>query len=455
MDKKLKKIIQKFPRELQNLLNISIFNEFWLSKTFSGYIFLVFLEYIGFFLSFFGYRINDKKTELKNIPPSLYSMSFLPSGAGKDFMLKQMRIKVFIDVWKEIGKKIEESQKILIQKIEEEANEKFNEPELIIDEKIMIQRKLWIDRKIEQEVRTPAILSTNSTMEGLQADRLMFQKIGVGASFYLNKELCLYYKKYNEQKNALDSYLLEASEDGNTTGKSIKSDKCIIDVNNVPVCCHLHTTILEELPVDLFEFMRYGGARRILFFYKKKNKKNKEFKSDEEFINYIMNLRKGRFKKIRVLINQIMNSTQKLKLSNEARILYLTSSYKYSKSTNPNISNIPWRALKISLIIEKLLNPDSKEISLLALDIAIAINKYYSDFYQKLIGHIDAELEEKALDVIVEVKKITLTSLMRKLKIKLMGSELEDFVVAISELAEVKKINIKINKTNRGLSFEI
>jgi hypothetical protein len=457
--KKLQDIINSFPEEVKEFIRESIFSPSLLEDNHEEYLFLVFLEILNHCLSFYRYRITGEPIfSKKGNPPSLFTMSFMPSGAKKDVGLNLINSKLFNNLYEDMEIKINKYLDTLKNKLENKATERYP------DEKAQIQRASYLERLEDKYIRKPNIFSTNSTMEGLHSDRRIFQEMGYGASFYLVKEISNYYSKHSDTKASLDAYLLESSETGDTTGKSIKSDKEITSIQNVPVSVHMHGTIeSNKIPPALLTFLKEGGARRVFVFYTDKRKEplNLDAMSDEEIEKYVLSREekkeKPKFKKFaKFLTNTVIENRKKVyKFSRESRILYKVESLKAKREKNEDYKNhiydIPFRALKMSLGIQVLMNPKSEFIEFETYQISLQLTQFYAEFYKKLIEFNDVTLEQESINIISKAGKITYTELKRKLKKEIRNDE--QFKQSILDYAKSESIDIELVQTSRGVSF--
>lgn len=461
MPEDFKNIIELFPSEIKNLLYESIFHESILNDNHSDYIFLIFIEYLTFILSFHRVRIVGKPIINKSgNPPSMFTMSFMPSGARKDYGLMLVEEKIFKKQFKKIDNLIKNYVESLKTKIQNDAELRYTSN----TDNGAIQKQSYIDR-MEEKIRSPHVISRGSTMEGIHADRKVFGEMGKGASFYFVKEISNYYSRYSDQKSALDSYLLESSETGTTSDKSIKSDKEIKEIKNVPVSVHMHGTIeSNKLPQALQTFLKDGAARRIFVFFSNETKVNKKLltMSREELIEYFTNETENKptFKNIKKLLNKLIekNKGKKYKISDKVAINYQVEQFELKHKSgvvSAHEVDIPWRALKISAPLQVLINSDSEYIEETTYNLALIISKYYSKFYSKLMEYQEAGIYKDVIDYISTLKNktITLSKLKRKFKENIKNDV--EFTSNLDEYAIDNNITLQINSHRGGAKFQI
>lgn len=463
MPKKLDKIIHSLPNDVKKALYQSIFHENNTTDNHPAYLFLIFLENLTFLTSFYKLRTIGKPIISKTgNPPSMFTMSFMPSGSKKDFGLALVEQNIFNDSYNKIEESINRFISFQKKKLENQAFDKYPNDDI----NSTIRRADYLEKLETKYLRHPNYKSSNSTMEGLHADRRVFQDFGYGSSFYFVKEISSYYTRHSEIKASLDAYLLESSETGDTTGKSIKSDTEITEVKNVPVSVHMHGTIeSQKLPPALQTFLKEGAGRRIFVFFADNIKKNKdlELMSDDELRIFFKKQNDSKdvanYDKIRNIVNRIAEECdhKKMLVSEEVAIEYQVQNIKYRKLNadlphKAHFSDIPWRALKIASPLQLLFDAKSEELTLSTYNIALEIVAYYAQFYKKMMKNQEQSLEEKAISIIKGKKEITFSRLKKAL-----GEIIKDETVFNRNILETSidlDIKIDIKQTNRGLSYK-
>lgn len=188
---------------------------------------------------------------------NLYTLSFLPSGEGKDapinFLLKTFGDESLKEFKKKASVFLTEQKK----KLEDEANEKFKSAKS--------ENEKYVEMKMPHTL-IPVI--TDGTPEGLTALRSAFENAGFGGVSVRISEFKNYILSENNARQEFLSLVGEIYDSGNSKAKVTKGDRVSIEVENVPMNFFAHTTFNGLLTgkgnIKLKELLNTQFARRCL-----------------------------------------------------------------------------------------------------------------------------------------------------------------------------------------------
>lgn len=187
---------------------------------------------------------------------NFYGLLFMPSGSGKDRLLKHINRGIMgvyydrFDVLHEAHLFAKETQ------VDDDAKKKFE------------SSKVEQERHIAQNAPRRILKEGNEgTVEGWVAQRQALAEANFGATNFYNSEFGDVLGKRSESDRALLTYLKDVY-DGENKAKVIKGDKLLTSVTGVPSNFFGHSPIAPLLKdhnkLSLIEFLDSGMARRCL-----------------------------------------------------------------------------------------------------------------------------------------------------------------------------------------------
>lgn len=189
--------------------------------------------------------------------PNYYAINFMPSGAGKDRILKDL--KKFFLCYLERGFRFDVEKYLCNcrQKIEQEAKVKYADKK---DEK---ERNKYIKTK-SMDIDIPTLETSDGTREGVYRDAKALKEAGFGSLTITHSEFGqLLNNPTHEQEQFLK--LLYSAYDGKITSKSIKGEKRKEDITDLPVNLLVHsdpTLFGYDLKKTFNNMLESGVCRR-------------------------------------------------------------------------------------------------------------------------------------------------------------------------------------------------
>lgn len=194
--------------------------------------------------------------------PNYYAINFMPSGAGKDRILKDLKKFFYCYLERGFNFDVETYRRNRKQKIEQEAREKFPDNE---QEK---QRNSYIKTK-EMDIDIPTLETSDGTREGVYRDAKALKESGFGSLTITHSEFGqLLNNPTHEQEQFLK--LLYPAYDGKVTAKSIKGEKKKEDITDLPINLLVHsdpTLFGSDVKKTFNNTLESGVCRRSLITF--------------------------------------------------------------------------------------------------------------------------------------------------------------------------------------------
>lgn len=321
--------------------------------------------------------------------PNYYAINFMPSGAGKDRVLKDLKKFFYCYLEKEFNFDVETYLRNRIQKIEKEAKEKYPNNE---QEK---QRNSYINTK-EIDIDKPTLETSDGTREGVYRDAKALKEAGFGSLTIVHSEFGqLLNNPTHEQEQFLK--LLFSGYDGKITSKSIKGEKKKEDITDIPVNLLVHsdpTLFCSDLKQTFNSMLESGVCRRSSITFADKIE-SYEMQQDpkkalEEQRQYFRNLAILGYKLFMVL--EKVKFGAQFKMTNEAfeKVLYpymLELKALMDKEENSlikkEIMSREFKAIKLSCNYACINHPNEHFINTEDMNMAISnIEELSKDFYK-------------------------------------------------------------------------
>lgn len=319
------------------------------------------------------YRTKGRLNTMKDIFPNMYTIIFAGSGDGKDRLMKSIwEIPSFVDFLS-----AERTDLVQMKKIrEEEERKKYLENNAKASDS---QIRKWLD----QEVKNPCPQMTDATRPYLEMSAMELSRYGIGQTHLINSEIIMWIKRKRIESFELLSYITDAFEGTSIDRKGTVTNNLSVEmqtIKNVPCNC-LFFSASDLLKDDstrgiFFDFYKVAGARRFFTVFSEKTNsmeerlanKNKEdsvhvaTKIFQDFIS-VCEHAEERVKQY------CANNT--IEFSEETRELFYNVREEYKKKSEDtdvediiktDIMAVPWRALKISILLALVNHPKEKTV---------------------------------------------------------------------------------------------
>lgn len=223
--------------------------------------------------------ITSKRITLKEVEnvlhPNYYAIVFMPSGFGKDKLLKELKEHFFLSFKLWFNDKARDFEIQKKEKIKTDAMSSCTSDK---------EQKAYIKEQTSR-FRDMVIEISDGTLEGVFEDAKTFNEAGLGSIFTVLNEFGSYLKATSPTREQFLSFLYEAY-DGVIPSKCIKSDKRQVSIENMPVNALLysdHTLFYKNLKSMFENLMLTGlGRRSIVTFFSDKKLKDGQLSHNEE-----------------------------------------------------------------------------------------------------------------------------------------------------------------------------
>ncbi len=210
-------------------------------------------------------RIQYKETEGRNAQyPNWYTINLMPSGFGKDRMLKdidRILLKDYYDWFREQEDKYKEKR---YEEIAEKANIEFPIEKAGSKAEYLNERKRDKHMKEEQsKIRNIVPEVSDGTREGLYQDAKALSQADFGSLFIRISEFGTYlYNATQEQKLFLN--MLNEAYSGSIASKTIKGEGREHNIENIPTNALFHAdlTLFEQDINKIFKILLETGFGR-------------------------------------------------------------------------------------------------------------------------------------------------------------------------------------------------
>lgn len=198
--------------------------------------------------------------------PNYYAINFMPSGTGKDRILKDLNkyFNCYLKTWFKC--EVETYQAKNKEKIEKEAKRKYPED---AQER---QRNTYIKENLK--MRLPMLETSDGNREGLHSDAKILNEIGFGS---LTIQMSEFGHFLNNPTNEQVQYIKQifTAYDGTITSKSIKTEEREENITDFPVNILFHSdhTLFEyDLKKGFNSLLETGLGRRAVITFMNKPK---------------------------------------------------------------------------------------------------------------------------------------------------------------------------------------
>lgn len=374
-----------------------------LQKTELGYILLTLIVK-------YAYLISSKRFEVETLDGTfvcinVYSVTFMRSGTGKDKTIRYLDDYVFKDFFKNLFAEIESLQAKLYNSVVEEARQRFSSS--------AAEREKYIERN---SPRSLADVEFNelATVEGVHADRIELQKLGIGTMLFKVDELSQSMLNLDGQKLNLLQYINTIYDTGSSSGKKIKSERKVQSVQNVPCNAMLHTSYVglhegaaREQVLRLFNT---GLARRALVYFPEpagttiseksaeddytemKTRRSIGFEAMEVIKDYTNSIYEQLSKRYTAIPSHVRHTPRSEKELHEYELMCIEKARRIdttyeNEGLAQEITSRAYKANKIAAIIALVEHPEKKELTEKDIQQAIYITEYYGQFTAKFYAN--------------------------------------------------------------------
>lgn len=223
--------------------------------------------------------ITAKRITLKEIEnilyPNYYAICFMPSGFGKDRLLRDLKGRFFksFGIW--FVDKARDNKLQRLEKIKIDSKNNYNSEK---------EANAYVKEQ-ENRLRELVIEISDGTLEGVFEDAQIFQEAKFGSIFTVINELGSYLKGISPVREQFLPFLYEAY-DGVIPSKCIKGGKRQMSIENMPVNALLYSdhTLFKKDIKNMFEnLMSIGLCRRsVVTFFRDNKLKDIQMTYDEE-----------------------------------------------------------------------------------------------------------------------------------------------------------------------------
>ncbi len=201
----------------------------------------------------FRLQSNLVKSEDSTVFINLYGILFMPSGSGKDRVLREINKEFLYDIRNDYRERYEVARRQIIDLLMEQAAERFANRD---DQRRFVAQES--PREFTWEI-------SSATAEGLSDWMSSLDKSRMGGVFWSNSEFEDFILSIRQENKDLMSSLKDAY-DGKSAMKVIKGEKFSADVGDVPTSLLVHTSyskLTEGVGADrLDHFFTSGFSRR-------------------------------------------------------------------------------------------------------------------------------------------------------------------------------------------------
>lgn len=333
--------------------------------------------------------------------PNIYSITFMPSGSGKDRMVDLIDRNFCADIFGEFKSKYEDIRKAKKEQLRNEALAMYPKSKTLQAEHIK-----------SNELHKCTLETSRGTPQALTSYRLSFSIAGIGGMLFKHSEFADYFMGTDENHEPFLDIFKEAYE-GDTGGTILKTGISIPEVKGVPMNMLVHTSafdfITNEYKRDkVYRFFARGYARRCFVCMKKKLDDKKELSTD--YTKRLEALKSGESKRVAIIQDvkswfwDVYNNTKTdntYQLSDNADILLIKyEDYLYEVAVKHNargekehlsseITGRKFRVIKLACVIGAFEHPQDKTIGEYEVGLAIKLTELYVGQYRKFFS--DAE----------------------------------------------------------------
>lgn len=358
----------------------------------------------------YAYLISSKRYEVETLDGTYvcinaYSVTFMRSGTGKDKTIRYLNEYVFKDFFDALFEEIQRLQTKLYNSVVEEAHKRFPGS--------AAEREKYIERNAPRSL-TDVEFNELATIEGVHADRLELQKLGVGTMMFKVDELSQSMLTLDAQKLNLLSYMNTIYDTGSSPGKKIKSERQVQSVERVPCNAMLHTSYVglhegtaREQVLRLFNT---GLARRSLVYFPDpagttisetsavedyehmKSRRNIGFEAMEVIKGHTNFVYEQLCKKYSAIPSRVRHTPESEKELHSYELMCIEKARRIettyeNEGLAQEITSRAYKANKIAGVIALVEHPEEKELSKQDVKQAIYLVEYYGQFTAKFYAN--------------------------------------------------------------------
>lgn len=412
--------------------------------------------------------------------PMIYGMVFMGSGTGKDKPIEELHRAIAWSLEENWGM-LQLARKQLEEGVKVYADEKFGEK----------RTAAKTDYLREQMPRVVQSEYDKSTLEGLESERVTFERIGLGAPHFSNSEIADALIGSDKDMYNIISQHKDVYNTGGSKAKLIKMDKGIVPAKGIPQTMLVHSSPTpfndnEKARDSFFSLLRSGMARRSLICYPSiihSEEKTYEEELEIEGVvqsltvdisRYFEELLKGvaRVKTMGMGIDKEFESkvisygedvkrmiSDYRKKCRRESIEFKSSSLDDEEILKAEIKDKSFRALRLSACISAFEHPKDLNISAKDFEFAICFVEDYSKQFKKFCKiKEDMPIEEKLYGAILVNPGISKRELMRNSPHKYRSNVklFETLIPLIEEVAEENGEILKVTPSgNKRVLYKV
>ena len=343
--------------------------------------------------------------------PNWYSILFMESGAGKDFLVKDLDRLIFNNFKLWFLNEVEKYKRAEFEKIEEQANKEFKTSKEEPKKRAFIEAERAKVRNIFLEV-------TSGTQEGFYSDAEALSGANFGSIFLKISELGNFLSNITTESRQFLNCLFDAY-DGKIVSKSIKGENRKADLENIPTNALMYSdpnSFLKEVKNVFRSLMLTGIGRRATVSYRPTTNLVLEELSFEQIKDFEEKASIISEKLNKIFFSIGLNATFEVELEayNEGLLQYkLQCKARFNNLENDiakrEINSRYFKALKLSCLYACLNHPETLKITLedvsqaitttealgKDLDKFIKLRPKNNDKYDNLFNYLKEHLGEK------------------------------------------------------------